>query len=120
MRGGELEGGVRVGPMTIGVVSVKASTTILVAAVGAGIDMVDAELLFAIEARLAGRDTAHGTLRQSDCVRWRAGQRCVDEYVRPVRGRDAGARGGDGVADRKQSMATRKIIAACGDRPDDG
>jgi hypothetical protein len=59
--------------MTIGVVSVKASTTILVAAVGAGIDMVDAELLFAIEARLAGRDTAHGTERQGGCVKRRAG-----------------------------------------------
>ena len=57
--------------MTIGVVSVKASTTILVATVGAEIDMVGTELLFAIEARLAGCDTAHGTERQGDCVRQR-------------------------------------------------
>jgi hypothetical protein len=59
--------------MTIGIVSVKASTTILVAAVGAGIDMVGTELLFAIEARLAGGDTAHGTERQGDGVRRRVG-----------------------------------------------
>jgi len=72
--------------MTIGVVSVKASTTILGAAVGAGIDMVDAELLFAVEARFRGCDTAHGTERQGDCVRRRVG----DEYVRPMRGRDPG------------------------------
>jgi hypothetical protein len=59
--------------MTVGVVSVKAITTILVAAVGAGINMIGAKLLFAIEARLAGRDTAHRTERQGDCVRRRVG-----------------------------------------------
>jgi hypothetical protein len=59
--------------MTIGVVSVKAITTVLVAAVGTGIDMIDAELLFAIEASLAGRDTAHGTERKGDCVGRRVG-----------------------------------------------
>jgi hypothetical protein len=59
--------------MTIGVVSVKAITTILVAAVGAGIDMIDAELLLAIEARLARRNTAYRTERQGDCVRHRVG-----------------------------------------------
>ncbi len=53
--------------MTIGMVGVKASTTILAAAVGAGIEMVGAELLFAIEARLARGDTAHGTERQGGC-----------------------------------------------------
>jgi hypothetical protein len=97
--------------MTIGVVSVKASTTILVAAVGAGIDMVDTELLFAIAARLAGRDAAHGTERQSDCVRWMVGQRCVNKYVKVIRGQDAGGRG-SGVGNRKPNGATRKIIAA--------
>jgi hypothetical protein len=35
--------------------------------------MIGAKLLFAIEARLAGRDTAHGTERQGDCVRRRVG-----------------------------------------------
>ena len=55
--------------MTIGVVRFKAITAIMVAAVGAGIDMIGAELLFAIEARLAGRDTAHRTERQSGRVR---------------------------------------------------
>jgi hypothetical protein len=59
--------------MTIGVVGVKAITTILVAAVGTGIDMIGAKLLFAIEARLAGRDIAHGTERQGDCARRRIG-----------------------------------------------
>jgi hypothetical protein len=59
--------------MTIGMVGVKAITTILVAAVDAGIDMIGAKLLFAIEARLAGRDTAHGTERRGDCVRRRVG-----------------------------------------------
>jgi hypothetical protein len=59
--------------VTIGVVSVKAITAILVATVGAGIDMADAELLFAIEARFAGLDIAHGTERQGDCVRRRVG-----------------------------------------------
>ena len=59
--------------MTIGVVSVKAITAILVVAIGAGINMIGAELLFAIEARLAGRDTAHGTERQGNCVRRRVG-----------------------------------------------
>jgi hypothetical protein len=59
--------------MTIGVVSVKAITTILVAAVGAGIDMIGAEWLLAIEARLAGRNTAYGTERQGNCVRRRVG-----------------------------------------------
>jgi len=84
--------------MTIGVVSVKASTTILGAAVGAGIDMGDAELLFAVEARLRGCDTAHGTERQGECVRRRVG----NEYVRPVRGRDTRERRGGRVnADRK-------------------
>ena len=73
--------------MTIGVVSVKASTTILGAAVGAGIDMVDAELLFAVDARLCGCDTAHGTERQGDYVRRRVGS---DEYARHLRGRDPG------------------------------
>jgi len=73
--------------MTIGVVSVKASTTILGAAVGAGKDMVDAELLFAVEARLCGCYTAHGAERQGDSVRRRVGS---DEYARPLRGRDPG------------------------------
>jgi len=59
--------------MTIGVVSVKAITTILVAAVGAGIDMTGAELLLAIEAKLAGCDIAYRTERQRDCVRRRVG-----------------------------------------------
>ena len=59
--------------MTIGVVSVKAITTILAAAVGAGIDMIGAELLFAIDARLRGRNIAHGTQRQSDRVRRNVG-----------------------------------------------
>jgi len=59
--------------MTIGVVSVKAITTILVAAVGAGIDMIGAELLLAIEAKLAGCDIAHRTERQGGCVRRRVG-----------------------------------------------
>ena len=68
-RGGELESGVRVGPVTIGVVRVKTIATILVAAVGAEINMVGTELLFAIEARLAGCDTTHGTERRGDCVR---------------------------------------------------
>jgi hypothetical protein len=58
--------------MTIGVVSVKASTTILGVAVSAGIDMVGAELLFAIETRLAGGDAAHGTERRGERVRRRA------------------------------------------------
>jgi len=71
LRGGEFGGGVRVGPMTVGVVSVKAITAILVAAVGAEINMVGTELLFAIEARLAGCNTTHGTERQGDCVRRR-------------------------------------------------
>jgi hypothetical protein len=74
-RSGEFEGGVGVGPVTIGVVSVKASTTILGGAVSAGIDMVGAELLFAIEARLAGRDTANGT-ESGGGVRGRGGGRC--------------------------------------------
>ena len=55
--------------MTVGVVSVKAITTILVAAVGTEINMVSAELLFAIEARFAGCDTTDGTERQGDRVR---------------------------------------------------
>ena len=76
--------------MTIGMMSVKASTTILVATVGAEIDVVGTELLFAIEARLAGCDTAHGTEWQGDCVRQRIGERCVDEYVKRIRRRDAG------------------------------
>ena len=96
--------------MTVGVVSVKASATILGAAVGADINMVDTELLFAIEARLAGRNTAHEAERQGVCIR-RAGS---DEYVRPIRGRDTGGRGSvDG--DRKLKIGTtRKIIAAWG------
>lgn len=64
LRGGEFEGGVRIGPVTIGVVSLKASTTILVTTVGAGINMGNAELLLAIGARLGGRETAHRTERQ--------------------------------------------------------
>jgi len=71
--GCELESSVRISPVTIGVVSVKAITAILVATVGAGIDMADAELLFAIEARFGGRNTAYGTERQCDCVRRRVG-----------------------------------------------
>ena len=58
--------------MTIGTVSFKAITAIMVAAVGAAIDMIGAELLFTIEAGLAGRDTAHRTERQGGCVRRRA------------------------------------------------
>jgi hypothetical protein len=57
--------------MTIGLVSVKAITAILVATVGAGINMVGAELLFAIETRLVGRNAANRTKRQSDCARRR-------------------------------------------------
>ena len=57
--------------MTVGVVRVEAITTIVVATVGAGVNMVGAELLFAIEARLAGWNTAHGTERQGDGVRRR-------------------------------------------------
>ena len=89
-RGCEFEGGVRVGPMTIGVVSFEAIATIVVAAVGAGIDMIGAELLFAVAAKLAGRDTAHGTGRQGDCVRGRVDKRCADECARHVCGRMAG------------------------------
>jgi len=59
--------------MTIGVVSVKAITTILVTAVGAGINMIGAELLLAIETRLAGRDVAHRTEMHGDFVRRRTG-----------------------------------------------
>jgi hypothetical protein len=59
--------------VTIGVVSVKAITTILVATVGAGIDVVGAELLFAIEARLVGLDIANRTKRQDGGVRQRIG-----------------------------------------------
>jgi hypothetical protein len=62
--GGELEGSVGISPVTIGAVSVKAITTILVATVGAGIDMVGAEVLIAIEARLAGLYIANGTERR--------------------------------------------------------
>jgi len=51
--------------------------------------MVDAELLFAIGARLGGRSIAHRTERKCDCSRWRAGQRWgVDKYVWCIRGRD--------------------------------
>lgn len=44
-------------------VGVKANTAVVVAAVGAGIDMVGAELLFAIETRLGRRNAADGTKR---------------------------------------------------------
>lgn len=106
---------VRISPVTIGVVRVKAVATILIATVGTGIDMVGAELLFAIEARFAGLNIAHGTERNDDCVMRRVGKRCADEHARRVGGRDARGRLGTGGKQSVQEM----IIAALAGAWDD-
>lgn len=61
--------------MTVDMMGIKAITAVVVATVGAGIDMVGAELLFAIETRFGGSDVAHGTERQRGCGGKRVGER---------------------------------------------